>query len=122
MGFPTSYGDRVENKVIWRKSVVVNDDQMTPIRKLDENDEFYNKIIANIDFDFTERVYDIHYFDFSDIMAKLGGLSASILPFFNILIPLLTLHFLYTLAGIISDKMRENHDQEMIGLVKILLK
>ena len=123
LGFPTSYADRVETQVIWRKSVIVNDDQKTPIRMIDKNDdEFSDLIISNIDFDFTERIYDVHYFGVADVLAKLGGLSASILPFFTYIVPLMTLHFLYTLAGIISDKMRDLHDQEMISLVKIQLK
>lgn len=64
--------------------------------------------MANIDFDFTERIYTIKYFGIMDVMSTLGGLRASILPLLGWFIPLMTLHFLYSLAGIIDEKMEAN--------------
>lgn len=54
-----------------------------------------------------------------DIMSKLGGLRASIMPLVGFLVPLLTLHFLWSLAGIIDDKMEFNQRREMLSLIKI---
>ena len=65
-------------------------------------------IVCNIDFDFTERVYFLKYFGFVDILAKLGGLYASILPIVGYFIPLFMLHFLYSIAVIIDNKMHDN--------------
>ena len=82
---------------------------MTPIRKVGKNEEFDPKessdLISNIDFDFTERIYDVSYFGIMDLMSKLGGLRASIMPILGYVAPLLALHFLYSLAGIIDEKM-----------------
>ena len=62
-------------------------------------------MVQNIDFDFTERIYDVHYFGIMDLLSKLGGLRASILPILGYVAPLLTLHFLWSLAGIIDEKL-----------------
>lgn len=67
----------------------------------------YNRSViqSNIDFDFTERVYDVHFYDIVDLFAKLGGLRASILPILGYLTPILSLHFLWVLSGIVDKKM-----------------
>jgi len=65
-------------------------------------------IQLNIDFDFTERIYNISYYTVLDIMAVIGGLKASIMPIIGYLAPLLALHFLMSLATIIENKMHEN--------------
>lgn len=120
MGIPTSFSDRIEERIIWRKSVVQNDDGMTPIRTLGAGEVFNNTfIVSNLDFDFTERIYNIQYFGIMDVMSTLGGLRASIVPIIGYLVPLLTLHFLYSLAGIIDDKMEANQQTEMIHLIVI---
>lgn len=76
-------------------------------------------IVSNIDFDFTQRIYDIQYYGLVDVFAKLGGLRASIVPILGYFVPLLTLHFLYTLAGIIDDKLHVHQMVEMVNLMKI---
>ena len=65
-------------------------------------------IISNVEFDFTQRIYDVQYYSLLDVLSKLGGLRASILPIIAYFVPLLTLHFLYTLAGIIDDKLEDD--------------
>ena len=72
-----------------------------------------------MDFDFTERIYDIQYYGVMDVLAKLGGLRASILPMIGYIVPLLTLHFLYSLAGIIDDKLEGDQKNEMVDMVKV---
>lgn len=81
----------------------------------------FNKtsIVSNLDFDFTERIYNIEYFGLMDIMSKLGGLRASIMPLVGYLAPLFALHFLWSLAGIIDDKMEANQRKEMLRMIKI---
>lgn len=76
-------------------------------------------MVSNIDFDFTERIYVIHYFGIMDLLSKLGGLRASILPILGYAAPLLALHFLWSLAGIIDDKLGQLQIDEMLNLVKI---
>ena len=76
-------------------------------------------LVSNIDFDFTERVYDVHYFGIMDLLSKLGGLRASIIPIIGYFTPLIALHFFYSLAGIIDEKMSKYQLKEMLSLIKI---
>lgn len=62
-------------------------------------------MVSNIDFDFTERIYDIQYFGILDLLSKLGGLRASLVPILGYAAPFLALHFLYSLAGIIDERL-----------------
>ena len=56
-----------------------------------------------IDFDFTQREYKYKYFDLDDIVAKIGGLRASIMPILNFFMPLVILYFLIELSKIIKE-------------------
>lgn len=40
MGIPTKFANYTEDVVIWRKTVVVNDDNLTPVRKLGLGESF----------------------------------------------------------------------------------
>lgn len=96
---------------------------MRVIGKNDEYDpETGSSIISNLDFDFTERIYELQYYGVMDIMSKLGGLRASIIPLLGYLLPLLTLHFLYSLAGIIDDKITNDKHTEMVKMIEISIK
>ena len=100
--------------MLWRKTQEINDDHMTGIRS-----KFNRTIIqSNLDFDFTERVYDVSFYSFLDILSKLGGLRASILPILKYCMPLLTLHFLWKLSGIIDNAMHNNQQNELLKLLK----
>ena len=45
--------------------------------------------------DFTERNYQIQYFEWMDILAILGGFNASLGPLFGTMLPIFMLNFLY---------------------------
>ena len=64
-------------------------------------------MIAITELDFTERQYTIKYYGIADILAKVGGMKASVLPIINSLLPLLAFYFLYCLACIISRKKQD---------------
>ena len=81
-------------------------------------DRFIMRNETGIDFDFTERVYDVNFYSFLDILSKLGGLRASILPILKYCMPLLTLHFLWKLSGIIDNAMHNNQQNELLKLLK----
>ena len=72
-----------------------------------DRDKTGRSIVSNLDFDFTERIYEVQYYGLMDLLAKLGGLRASIAPMLGYIAPLLTLHFLYTLACIMDDKLED---------------
>ena len=94
----------------WKTSSDTNDDNQIPTR-----DKYNSTLIQfNVDFDYTERIYNINYYTILDIMAILGGLKASIMPIFAYLAPLLALHFLMQLARIIDEKMHENQHIELL--------
>lgn len=94
-----------------------------PIRKIGVGEEFNatsgTSMLSNIDFDFTERIYDVRYFGIMDLLSKLGGLRASIMPMLGYFVPFLTLHFLWSLAGIINEKLADLQREEMLILIKI---
>ena len=123
MGIPTEFANYTEDVIIWRKTVVVNDDNLTPVRKLGLGESFNQttgtNIVSNIDFDFTERIYDIQYYGILDVLAKLGGLRASILPIVGYFAPLLTLHFLYTLGGIVDQKIKKDNRMMMLKVINV---
>ena len=45
--------------------------------------------------DFTEKIYSIFYFTFTDVMGLIGGLNASIGPMFGFIAPMFVLNYLY---------------------------
>ena len=79
-------------------------------------------IQSNIDFDFTERIYDVHFYSFLDLFARLGGLRASILPIIGYFMPILSLHFLWVLSGIVDKKMHQNQENELFQLITVAMK
>lgn len=89
-GIPVVYSDIVTNRIIWTRST-----------KYDEKGEALkrgkmkgNALVMPIDFDFTQREYTKKYFDFGDVLSKLGGLRASIFPIFGWFTPFYVLYFL----------------------------
>ena len=65
LGYPVSSVDIVLSRVIWRKTLVINDKHMTGVRAIYSG----STIQSNIDFDFTERVYDVHFYSLLDILS-----------------------------------------------------
>ena len=108
-GFPISTSDIFFKRVIWQKTQVQNDDHKTGMRN-----EFNRSIIqSNIDFEFTKRIYNIYYFNWLDILSTIGGLRTSIITILGYMMPLVTLHFLIKLAGIIDIQMHKFQEMEM---------
>ena len=72
-----------------------DDNSQTPIRiKLPGEEIKDSSIIMNIDFEYTERIYNIHFYGVMDILQQLGGLRALFLSIFGILAPLFVTNFL----------------------------
>lgn len=117
-GIPYEWGNVEEKRILWRKTTNINEDFQVGMRRK------YNssQIVANIDFDFTQRIYDIRFYGWLDIMSKLGGLWASVLPIMNWIFPLFMLHFLHELSVIIDDQMHINQEKEMVSLMEIACK
>ena len=67
---------------------------------------------------FVERRFTIKYFTFFDILTRIGGFRASIMPFINYLAPLVVLYFLIKLAKIIKDHIKDIHQTELKDFTK----
>lgn len=101
MGIAYQWKDRIDKSLTWKKSVDLNDDNLLYTRPV-----FNSTLIQqNIDFDFTQRVYKVDYFNAFDLLAKIGGLRSSVMPVILLLIPWIALNFLQRLGHIIDRKM-----------------
>jgi hypothetical protein len=91
--------------LFWKTSVVRDDDNYAPLRiRLPGEPVNETAVISNIDFEYTERVYNIHFYTFSDMLAQIGGLRSSLGPILGLVVPFFTMSFLHTLAGLIQKK------------------
>lgn len=91
---------------------------MTPVRiKLPGEVVKDTRIISNIDFEFTERVYKIHYYTILDMLASIGGLRASLEPIFHLAIPVFTAYFFYSFAKLVQKKISELRFNKTIKLI-----
>lgn len=57
-----------------------------------------------LDFDFTERQFEIKFFGYMDILAKIGGINGFVMPIVAYCAPILCMLYLYELSHIIIDK------------------
>ena len=57
-----------------------------------------------IDYDFTEKIFTYHYYEWLNVLSEIGGLAALIGPAFAVLVPIFTMLFLKELALIIITK------------------
>lgn len=122
-GIPYKFADRIIWELIWKQTIVRNDDFFTPIRfQLPDEQINGTDIISNIDFEFTERIYNIYYFDAMDILSQLGGLRASLMPIMGIFIPFFTIHFLHQLAIIIQNDIKHKYHQSECNLIETTTK
>jgi len=85
LGIKLSTEDIVEKKAIYKRSDDYDDEGRNKLR------DFYNssKIVMQLDFDFTQRVFTFNYYTISDIMSRIGGLRGSIM------LDSSTLHFVF---------------------------
>ena len=63
--FPISTKDIVSRNLLWSPALVSDDDHIIKVRQ-----EFNQSVIkSNIAFDFTERIIDVEYFSWTDIIS-----------------------------------------------------
>lgn len=67
---------------------------------------------------FVERRYILKYFTVFDIMSKIGGFRASVMPIVGEFAPFFVLAFLVQLSKIIQEKLKE---QQLEGLKNFML-
>jgi hypothetical protein len=110
---PVVGSDIVERSLYWKKSAGVNSDYKIP------NSETFNSsdIFVQVNFEYTEQIFKISYTGVVDIMAKIGGLSASVLPILRILGPWLILWFLCSLCNIIIETHKKEYNDNLIKFI-----
>ena len=72
-----------------------------------------------LEFDFTQRVYSYSYFTVGDILSKIGGLSASIMPIVGRFAPFFALYFMLELAAIIKGHLTRKYNQEVTKFIEL---
>lgn len=103
-------------QIIWKKAT----SNLSPDNFILLKPEYDTSTIAiNLEFDFTERVFTLHFFTFGDILSIVGGLKASIDPLFTSITPIFVLLFLIQLSYILRDKMELNYRDEHLELLTV---
>ena len=105
-----SYSDDVIRELIWMASTNINQDSRISLSPSFNSSD----VLIQFSFDYVERVYTIKYFTLFDVMSKIGGFSASLMPIIRYLSPLLTLMFLNKLAKILRDKIKTDLKQKFV--------
>lgn len=108
--------DIVYKKLIWSKSTDYDENGEANL-KAGGDSSSSNTLVMPVDFDFTQREYTLKFYTFDDILAKVGGLRASIMPILAFFAPLLVLYFLFELASIIKENTEKTAAAECKNLV-----
>ena len=104
LGMPWSTSDQVSRLIHWKRTSDFNEDH-----RIGRASQFNStNIIVQFKFDFVERVYKIDYFGVFDIMSKIGGFQASLLPLIRFAAPLFGLYFLNKLSIILRDRIKSD--------------
>ena len=79
----------------YKKNLNVDETGKVPI---DDRTFGSSDVVILIDMDFTEKMFELYYFNFMDIMSIIGGLNASIGPVLGFIAPLFIMNYLYQLS------------------------
>ena len=115
-GFPIHFEDWAYKTILWTGAKNTNKD--AEVGKKPANERNGTDMLANINFDFTERKYTVTYFGIGDLFSKVGGMRASVLPIINLVIPFLSLWFLMMLADTIVWSADVRHIEELVNFIK----
>lgn len=105
LGVPITYKDENVNKVLYSTSPDANQDYKSDVKP--EYDG--SNVVLNLNMKFVERMFIIHFYSVGDILSKLGGLRASIMPILSQFTPFFVIYFLFLLVGVIQRNIRMVH-------------
>lgn len=88
-------------ELMWEGHPIVDIDGRVPLKP--QGAVNGSSMIANINYDFTERQYTIEYVGINDVLSRVGGMRSSVLPIIALLVPYVSLYFLVLLADIIRE-------------------
>jgi hypothetical protein len=60
----------------------------------------------------------LNYYNFANLLSKIGGYKAALTPIWNLFTPLLIIGFLIQLARIIRDNYKESYTMELGSSLK----
>ena len=104
--------------MIWKKVPAVNSDYNIDLKS---PAQFNNSnLVVQLNFEFTERVFVLDYTGVLDIMSKVGGLQASIMPIMRMVSPWIALSFMFQLSRIIRSKSEDDYKKFLLTfLIKV---
>jgi len=120
LGIGISFESNYYKRVDWTGEALLNKDLRVPL--MPQSEVNGTDMIANINYEFTERQYTLNYVGIGDILKQVGGMRSSVLPIIGLLLPFLGLWFLMLLADIIVRRSTKNQEEELIKLSQVCLK
>ena len=106
LGFPLSFENKTYKQINWGGAKNLDVDLKVPLKSKDMVRS--SDMIANVDYDFTERQYTLHYYKITDMLKSIGGIRSSVLPIIGLVLPFFGLWFLMLLADIIVRNATKN--------------
>ena len=106
LGFPLSFESKTYKTIDWAGEKMLNKDLRVALKSKDEVSG--NDMVANVNFDFTERQYTLHFYKIKDMLTSVGGIRSSVLPVIGFVLPFAGLWFLILLADIILRNATKN--------------
>lgn len=70
-------------------------------------------IVLSLNMKFVERQYILNYYTLGDLLSKVGGLRASIMPIIGYFSPLFVLYFLLELARVIKKSLNKDYTDKL---------
>lgn len=115
LGIPTGWKDYIYKNLIWTGTTDVTENWMVPKRGQYSSSD----MIANINFEFTQRKYTKWYYGLDDILKGIGGIRSTVLPIIGFLIPFIVIYFLVLLADYVKWAAEKNYNKELHELATI---
>lgn len=108
-GMAFGWENKVINKILWSTTTDQDISYASPRAATFNGTD----IVYNLNMNFVERQYILNFYTFGDIMSKVGGLSASIMPILGEFTPFFVLFFLLQVTRVIKDKIQSNYENRL---------
>ena len=111
LGIDYAFEDNIIQNITFKKNLWIDVNGKVPTH----DGEYFttSDISIMMDHDFTEREFLIRYFGYADILAKIGGLTASLRPILGFVAPIFIINYLITLSDVIMNKNKRVFNMEV---------
>lgn len=116
LGFPISFKSTTIKHIDWQGEMLLTKE--LAVAKKAPSEVNGSDMVANINYDFTERQYTLHYYKIKDMLTSVGGIRASVLPIIGFMLPFFGLWFLMILGDIIVQNARNNQEDAIFKLAQ----